>query len=135
VIHSPEIAMNRTLSLIAGALAACATSMAFAQAPQPADQPIASTTIASTTIPAGDGEDAALLDSITRALNAESTLKDSKITVQMDGDHVLLTGATTTPELVERATSIATTAAGDQRQVVNVMLPDKGNYRTWQRIG
>jgi osmotically-inducible protein OsmY len=122
--------MNRTLSLIAGALAACATSMALAQAPQPADQPIATTTI-----PGGDGEDAALLDSIARALNAEATLKDSKITVQMDGSYVLLTGATHTPEQIERATSIATTTAGDQRPVVNVMLSDKGTYRTWQRIG
>jgi osmotically-inducible protein OsmY len=122
--------MNRTLSLIASALAACATSMAFAQAPQPADQPIASTTI-----PAGDGEDAALLESITRALNAEPTLKDSKITVQMDGTYVLLTGATNTPEQVERATAIATQAAGDQRPVVNAMLSDKGTYRTWERIG
>jgi osmotically-inducible protein OsmY len=104
--------MKRTLALIAGALAA---SAALAQEP-----------IASTTIPAGDGADAALLESITQALNADATLKDTKITVQMDDDHVLLTGATTTPELVKRAGSIAAQQAGDQKVVVNAILADKG---------
>ena len=113
--------MKRTLALIAGALA---TSAALAQEP-----------IASTTLPTGDGADAALLEGITRALNAEATLKDTKITVQMDDDHVLLTGATTTPELVQRAGAIAAQQAGDQRVVVNAILSDKGTYRTWQRIG
>ena len=67
------------------------------------------------------------LNAIVQALNAEPALKDSKITVQPDGDNVLLTGVATSREQVQRASEVATAAAGGA-VVVNVMRPEKTTY-------
>ena len=67
------------------------------------------------------------LNAIVEALNAEPSLKDSKITVQPDGDNVLLTGVAQTREQVQRASEIA--SAGGAK-VVNVIRPEKTTYET-----
>ena len=69
------------------------------------------------------------LNAIVQALNAEVSLKDSKITVQPDGDNVLLTGVAQSREQVQRASEIATAAAGGA-VVVNAMRPEKTTYET-----
>jgi Flp pilus assembly secretin CpaC len=69
------------------------------------------------------------LNAIVQALNAEPSLKDSKITVQPDGDNVLLTGVAQSREQVQRASEIATATAGGA-MVVNVMRPEKTTYET-----
>lgn len=86
--------------------------------PQFVDEPIASTNGAS-------GADDQLLKSIVDSLNAEASLKNSKITVQSDADSgtVYLTGAALTPDQVKKATEIASAQAGEGK-VVNAMLPD-----------
>lgn len=90
------------------------------QAPSPpmnfADEPIAS---ASTT----QGADAQMLDGIVKALNADASLKDAKITVQPDEGNVLLTGRALTGAQKQRATQIAAAQAGE-RKVVNVIQTD-----------
>ena len=82
------------------------------------NEPIASTSGA-------NGDDAQLLKSIVDSLNAEQSLKNSKITVQSDADSgtVYLTGAALTPDQVKKATEIASAQAGEGK-VVNAMLPD-----------
>ena len=86
--------------------------------PQFVEEPIASTAGA-------NGPDEQLLKSIVDSLNAEASLRNSKITVQGEADTgmVYLTGATLTPDQVKKATEIATAQAGDGK-VVNAMLPD-----------
>ena len=69
------------------------------------------------------------LNAIVQALNADASLKDSKITVQPDGDNVLLTGVAQTREQAQRATEIATAAAGGG-VVVNVIRSGKTTYET-----
>ena len=68
------------------------------------------------------------LNAIVQALNAESSLKDSKITVQPDGDHLLLTGVTPTLELSRKATEVAQGAAGGM-VVVNAIQPEHTTYQ------
>ena len=87
-------------------------------APAFVQEPIASTN-------GGNGADADLLKSIADSLNAEPSLKNSKITVQGEADSgvVYLTGATLTPDQVKKATEIASAQAGEGK-VVNAMLPD-----------
>jgi hypothetical protein len=70
-----------------------------------------------------DGPDAQLSSTIVEALNAEGSLKDSKITVQIDSGVVLLTGTAQNEAQVKRASEIATASAGDAK-VVNVIQPD-----------
>jgi osmotically-inducible protein OsmY len=62
-----------------------------------------------------------------QALNADASLKNSKITVQQDGDSLLLTGAADTKDQVTRATEIANASAGGA-PVVNVIQPDHTTY-------
>jgi hypothetical protein len=68
------------------------------------------------------------LNAIVQALNAEPSLKDSKITVQPDGDNVLLTGVTPTQDTSRKATEIAQAAAGGT-VVVNALQPEHTTYQ------
>jgi len=99
----------------AALLASAAAVVALAQ------DPVASFT-------AADGADAGPLNAIAQALNAEGSLANSKITVQPDGGHVLLTGVTPTLEQSKRATEIAKAAAGST-MVVNAIQPEHTTYQ------
>ena len=99
------------LQAMAAVFAIGAVSIASAQTPDP----IASASKA-------DGPDAQL-SAIVQALNGEASLKSSKITVQIDDGHVLLTGTAENEAQVKRASEIATANAGDSK-VVNVIQPD-----------
>jgi len=70
------------------------------------------------------GTDAQLGDAIVKALDADPSLKDSKITVQPDDGKVTLTGATLTRAQKQRAGEIAMAQAGPGK-VVNVILDDE----------
>jgi hypothetical protein len=70
------------------------------------------------------GTDAQLGDAIVKALDADPSLKDSKITVQPDKGTVTLTGATLTKAQKQRAGEIAIAQAG-QGKVVNIILADE----------
>ena len=112
-------------------VAAGSVSLAAAQGTQTAQQqpnaqspsmrfvqePIATATKA-------QGADAELADSIVKALDADPSMKDSKITVQPDKGTVFLTGATLTRAQKKRAGEIAIAQAG-QDKVVNVILDDE----------
>jgi BON domain len=91
------------------------------QAPSPAmpfvQEPIATATRAR-------GTDAQLGDAIVKALDADPSLKDSKITVQPENGKVTLTGATLTRAQKQRAGEIAMAQAG-QGKVVNIILDDE----------
>ena len=109
--------MNAKLKYCAAALLACAAAtFAFAQD--------AATPIASTTKSAAD---AGPLGVIAQALNADASLKGTKITVQTDGEAILLTGAANTTEQVKHATQIAT-AGANGAPVVNVIQADHTTY-------
>jgi hypothetical protein len=90
---------------------AASPSLPFVQAP------IATATKA-------QGNDAQLADSIVKALDADPSLKDSKITVQADQGKVWLTGATLTRAQKEKVGQIAMAQAGENK-VVNVVLDDE----------
>ena len=142
---------SRISYAIAAALAAGATSLAFAQAaPQsteatPADfvaaepapapattpawtpsQPLAPSTMTFVQEPVAslsrtDGADAEIAKSIADALNAEPTMKNSKITVQPDNGTFILTGVVPTREQVKKAGEIAKQLAGGAI-VINAIL-------------
>ena len=62
---------------------------------------------------------------IVDAMNADASLKDSKITVQPGDDgSITLTGATMTEAQVKRAGEIAAAANGDGK-VINTILPSE----------
>jgi hypothetical protein len=117
--------MKPTLTLaVAAAVAAGAFSIAAAQQPLPspsyrAEGPFVSEPVASL---AGASGDADSLKAIADALNAEPSLKNSKITVQKDGDAVLLTGTALTRAQHDKASAIAASQAGGEGKVVNAML-------------
>jgi len=67
------------------------------------------------------GEDKELVDSIVTALNGDTSLKDSKVTVSADKGTVTLTGATQTREQAKKIGEIATAQAGEGK-VVNVVV-------------
>jgi hypothetical protein len=97
----------------------CALALLFSAAATLAGaEPVASAW--SSLAPASDS-----ISAIVAALNAEASLKDAKITVQPDGNNVLLTGVAQTREQVQRASEIA--AAGGA-MVVNVMRSAKTTY-------
>lgn len=121
--------------VIAATLAASAAAFAAAQAP--ADSAIAlpngdmhdtphynltQESIASASVSGGEGSDN--VNSIVAALNADASLRGSKITVQPDGGAITLTGATQTPEQKQRAMEIATQVAGEGN-VVNAILDSR----------
>ena len=113
---------------IAALAAAGMISAANAQTAQPApvapafvDEPVASLTRSA----AGD----ARLSEVAQALNADDSLKGSKITVQLeDSGATLLTGAALTQEQAQRAAEIAAGPDG-QAVVVNTILPDRGQMQ------
>lgn len=113
--------MNAVTRLIAGAFAAGVVSLAAAQA-----QPNAAPTVQfvqEPTASASKQDDRA--NTIVQAMNAEASLKGSKITVQPGDDgSITLTGATATADQVKRAGDIARTANGDG-SVINVILPSE----------
>jgi hypothetical protein len=141
----------RLCHAIAAALAAGATSLAFAQAApqstqatladfQPAEptsapavtpawtpsQPLAPSTMTFVQEPVAslsktDGADAEIAKSIADALNAEPTMKNSKITVQPDNGTFTLTGVVPTREQVKKAGEIAKQMAGEAL-VINAIL-------------
>jgi len=80
-------------------------------------EPIATSTRA-------QGADAQLGEAIVKALDADPSLKDSKITVQPDNGKVTLTGATLTRAQKQRAGEIAMAQAGEGK-VVNIILDDE----------
>ena len=106
---------SKPIQRAAALLASTAAAIALAQ------EPIASFT-------ASDGADAGPLNAIAQALNAEASLGNSKITVQPDGDHDLLTGVTPTLEKSKKATEIAQAAAGNT-VVVNAIQPEHTTYQ------
>ena len=109
--------MNTKLIRCAAALLACAAAtLASAQSAAP---------IASTV---SSGGNSGALDAIAQALNSDATLKDTKITVQADGDNILLTGAAQSKEQVQHAGEIATASANGV-PVVNVIQPDHTTYQ------
>src|SRR4029079_7070069 len=101
-------------------LALAAPSLAPAQ---PTEALAGSEPIASAT--KFDGGEA--INAVVQALNADASLQNSKITVQQDGEVLLLTGAAQTKEQVTRATEIASASAGGA-QVVNAIQPDHTTY-------
>jgi osmotically-inducible protein OsmY len=120
--------MKPILLRAAGVIACGAVSIATAQtsaAPSPSvsyvDEPIASAM-------KPDGPDADKVNAIVQALNADASLKNSKITVQTDNDVVLLTGAAATQEQVQHATDVARSSA-DNAKIVNVVQPDHTIYK------
>ena len=106
---------SKTLNLALGLLAACAATLSGAQSP-----------IASSSRAEGEGADVA--NAIVQALNADASLKDSKITVQPEKDYILLTGVAPSQQEMKKVTEIATAAAGGL-QVVNVIQPEKNEYK------
>ena len=130
---------------LVAALAAGATSLAFAQAvpettPAPSaepsapaatpawtpSQPPAASTLTFVQEPVAsasrtDGAEAEMVKSILDALNAEPTLKNSKITVQPDNGTITLTGVVPTREAVKKAGEIAKQLGG-QAIVINAIV-------------
>ena len=100
-----------SVALAAAQTAASSPSLHFV------NEPIATATKA-------QGSDAQLADSIVKALDADPSLKDSKITVQADKGKVWLTGATLTRAQKEKVGQIAMAQAGENK-VVNVVLDDE----------
>ena len=73
-----------------------------------------------------DGPDAEFVKSLVESLNAEPSLKNTKITVQTEQDtgNVILTGATMTAEQAKKAAEIVTAQAGEGK-VVNAIQSDR----------
>lgn len=137
--------ITRIAYAIAAALAAGATSLAFAQAvPETTQPPSAepSTPAATPTwtpskevapsnltfvqepvasLSRTEGADAEVAKSIADALNAEPTMKNSKITVQPDNGTFTLTGVVPTREQVKKAGEIAKQMAGESI-VINAIV-------------
>ena len=109
--------MNAKLIRYAAALlASAAATLASAQTAAP---------IASTV---SSGGDSGALEAIAQALNADASLKGTKITVQADGEHILLTGAAQSKEQVQHAGEIAA-ASANGAPVVNAIQPDHTTYQ------
>ena len=121
---------------IAATLAAGAAAFAAAQAPADNtaiampngdlhDTPhynLTQESVASASVSGGPDSDN--VNSIVAALNADPSLRGSKITVQPDGGAITLTGATQTPEQKQRAMEIASQVAGEGN-VVNAILDSR----------
>lgn len=104
----------RLSQAVAAVVTAGAIPFAFAQdAVQYVQEPVAST---STTT----GADGPLAEAIAQAINADTSLKNSKITVQPVDNGITLTGVTETYEQMQRAVKIATSQAGSGK-VINAI--------------
>jgi Flp pilus assembly secretin CpaC len=75
------------------------------------------------------GAPAENLNAVVQALNADTSLANSKITVQPEGENLLLTGVSPTLEQSQKAAEIAKSAAGDVI-VVNAIRPEKTKYES-----
>jgi len=75
------------------------------------------------------GPPAENLNAVVQALNADSSLQNMKITVQPDGENILLTGVSPTLEQSQKAAEIAKAASG-AAIVVNVIRPERTKYET-----
>ena len=115
-VDTLEAAMKPTLRhAVAAALAASAFSIAHAETYVSA--PVASTSRA-------DGAGADVAKAVADALNADSSFKDTKITVAIDeAGNIVLTGATPTQADVQRIAQVAA-QAGNNAKVVNVIQAD-----------
>ena len=104
--------------VIAAALEAGAISVAAAQTPAPApamsfvQEPVASAA----------RTDDQLVNSIVETLNSDASLKDSKITVQMESEtgNVILTGSAMTKAQRQKAAELTAAQAGEGK-VVNAI--------------
>lgn len=124
--------MKAVSSLIAGAFAAGVMSFAAAQVDtshtqttpgQIASDALPTTFVQEPIASASKQEDRA--DAIVQAMNADASLKGSKITVQPGDDgSILLTGATMSANQVKHAGDIATQQAGEGK-VINTILPSE----------
>jgi len=95
---------TRTPHILAALLLAGAAPFAYSQPLPPAglvDEPVASVSRSD-----------AIADAIAQELNADASLKHSKITVQPDESGVFLSGSTVTDAQARRAIQIATAHAG-----------------------
>ena len=113
--------MNAKLFHLAATVVALAAAPVVPAQPTPAQagsEPIASAT-------KFDGGEA--INAVVQALNGDASLRNSKITVQQDGEVLLLTGAAQTKEQVMRATEVASASAGGA-PVVNAIQPDHTTY-------
>jgi BON domain-containing protein len=70
-----------------------------------------------------------LAKKVADALNAEQSLKNSKIAVTSENGLVTLTGSVATTQQLQTASRIAAAQAGDGN-VVNVIQPDRISYRS-----
>ena len=106
---------TRIPAALAGLLLAGALPFAHAQVAQPAaaEEAIASVSRADDTA-----------NAIAQALNADASLKGTKITVQPDENSILLTGSTTTELQRVKATQIASASAGG-KAVINTIASDE----------
>jgi hypothetical protein len=78
-----------------------------------------------------EGDDADLANRVVQALNADPSLKNSKITVQPEKGNVLLTGSVATTEQARLATALANGQVGNGT-VVNAIQPDQIAYKSPQ---
>jgi hypothetical protein len=105
-----------TAASLAGAYDSQKSGDAYVYAPTTlgsrSPQPYVSEPVASMAAGAQAG-DAGHVTAIVEALNAEQSLKGSKLTVAPDGEKVLMTGVTVTREQMNRALDIAHSQAGD----------------------
>jgi osmotically-inducible protein OsmY len=104
--------------VIAAALAAGAVSVAVAQTPAPA--PAMSFVQEPVATPAKPDDQ--LVNSIVETLNSDASLKNSKITVQMEPEtgNVILTGSAMTKAQRQKAAELATAQAGEGK-VINAI--------------
>ena len=112
--------MNSYLRSTTAAVAAAATAIAFAQAPEtPAkptgvEQPVQFAAAPIATLSTGaHGANAEVANAIVQALAADASLKGSKLTVVPEEHHVLVTGVTPTLRQLAEAVNIATQHAGE----------------------
>jgi hypothetical protein len=108
--------MKRLSLALAAVFAVGAAPLALAQ-DQFVNEPVASVT-------ANPNAPTTAIDAIANDLNAESSLKGSKITVQADNDIVYLTGAAKTEMQRIKASQIAVKHAGDGK-VVNAIVGEE----------
>jgi hypothetical protein len=112
--------MKSPVLSVAALLATAMTSLAVAQQPS-TPEPAAYAPQAIASPIKREGPSTETESAIVQALNADESLKGSKITVAAEKEGVLLTGVTLTKEQRKKATEIASATAGEGN-VVNVIL-------------
>jgi len=110
--------MKTALPRVAAGLLAAAIPLAFAHtapAPTYVQEPIASSSV---------NDAAGPVSAIVQQLNADASMKGSKITVQPDGETVIMTGVAPTYMQVVAASKIAASHAGEGK-VVNAITTEE----------